>query len=250
VNRLVTIPFSHYCEKARWALDRAGIAYREEPHLPIFSWTASIPAGRSRTVPVFVTDGEVFTDSTEILRWVDREVPSAGLFPAEHDAEVSRLEELFDRRLGPAARRLAYFHMTADRGAMRRLFSKNAPLWELGAGRLFQPLLVGVIKRGLKVDAKGASRSKLAVHEVFGEVARLLEDGRRWLTGDRFTAADLTFAALASPLLVPEGLEAHGLDLEAAPDAMRAMVAEHRDAPAGRFGLRAYAERRKAGNSG
>jgi glutathione S-transferase len=26
-NRLVTIPISHYCEKARWVLDRAGVPY-------------------------------------------------------------------------------------------------------------------------------------------------------------------------------------------------------------------------------
>ncbi|MCW3023116.1 MAG: Glutathione S-transferase family protein, partial [Conexibacter sp.] len=31
---LVTIPISHYCEKARWALDRAGVAYEERRHLP------------------------------------------------------------------------------------------------------------------------------------------------------------------------------------------------------------------------
>src|SRR5215210_3065100 len=31
--RLVTLPISHYCEKARWALERAGIAYREERHV-------------------------------------------------------------------------------------------------------------------------------------------------------------------------------------------------------------------------
>ena len=29
--QLVTIPFSHYCEKARWALDLAQIPYREKP---------------------------------------------------------------------------------------------------------------------------------------------------------------------------------------------------------------------------
>ena len=33
--RLITIPISHYCEKARWALDRAGIGYREERHVQI-----------------------------------------------------------------------------------------------------------------------------------------------------------------------------------------------------------------------
>ena len=33
--RLITIPPSHYCEKARWALDYAGISYREEGHPPL-----------------------------------------------------------------------------------------------------------------------------------------------------------------------------------------------------------------------
>ena len=28
--RLVTIPISHFCEKARWALDRAGVDYVEQ----------------------------------------------------------------------------------------------------------------------------------------------------------------------------------------------------------------------------
>ena len=33
---LITIPLSHYCEKARWALDRVALSYREEPHAPRF----------------------------------------------------------------------------------------------------------------------------------------------------------------------------------------------------------------------
>ena len=33
--RLVTIPISHFCEKARWALQRAGVPYVERPHLQI-----------------------------------------------------------------------------------------------------------------------------------------------------------------------------------------------------------------------
>jgi glutathione S-transferase len=27
--RLLTIPISHYCEKARWGLERLGLAYHE-----------------------------------------------------------------------------------------------------------------------------------------------------------------------------------------------------------------------------
>jgi Glutathione S-transferase, N-terminal domain len=34
VPTLVTIPFSHFCEKARWALDHARVSFREEGHPP------------------------------------------------------------------------------------------------------------------------------------------------------------------------------------------------------------------------
>jgi glutathione S-transferase len=47
--RLITIPISHYCEKARWALERAGLPYREERHVQgihrrISAASASAPA--------------------------------------------------------------------------------------------------------------------------------------------------------------------------------------------------------------
>lgn len=41
--RLITLPISHYCEKVRWALDRQGIAYREEAHAPIFHGLYTLP---------------------------------------------------------------------------------------------------------------------------------------------------------------------------------------------------------------
>ena len=43
--RLVTIPISPFCEKARWALDRAGLAYREERHVQGASVVAALRAG-------------------------------------------------------------------------------------------------------------------------------------------------------------------------------------------------------------
>jgi hypothetical protein len=45
VARLVTIPISHFCEKARWALDRAGV---DDVQQPICSWcTCSRPDARA-----------------------------------------------------------------------------------------------------------------------------------------------------------------------------------------------------------
>jgi len=241
--RLVTIPFSHYCEKARWALDHGGIPFDESPHLPILSWTASIPRGKSRTVPVLFADGEVVADSTDILRWVDRRSDRAKLFP-EGDGEAVRLEELFDRRLGTSARRVAYFHMLRDGHATRTLFSKNVPGWERLVASVATPLIGAMIGRGLGVSEEGASRSTKAIAEVFAEVERLLADGCAWLTGDRFTAADLTFAALAGPIVFPPGLEKWGLDLALAPASLREAVESYRATPAGRFAIRAYERER------
>ena len=80
--RLITIPISHYCEKARWALDHAGLGYSEEAHLQVVHYRAVKRAGGSGTVPVLVHPEGVLTDSTDILHWVDTRVPAERrLFP-------------------------------------------------------------------------------------------------------------------------------------------------------------------------
>ena len=63
------------------------------------------------------------------------------------------------------------------------------------------PILVPLIRTAFRITPDSAERSRQRVHEVFREVDKYLRDGRRFLVGDRFTAADLTFAALASPVL-------------------------------------------------
>jgi glutathione S-transferase len=87
VLRLITIPISHYCEKARWALERAGLPYREERHVQGIHRVAARRAGGGATVPVLVTPEGVLSDSADILAWVDaRTPPRQRLFPAEPHA--------------------------------------------------------------------------------------------------------------------------------------------------------------------
>jgi glutathione S-transferase len=109
--RLVTIPISHFCEKARWALHRAGVSYVEEPHLQLVHVAAARRAGGRRSVPVFVArDGEVVADSTDILRWADRRIAaSRRLYPdGELGAEAATLEDELDEGLGPDSRLWMY----------------------------------------------------------------------------------------------------------------------------------------------
>jgi glutathione S-transferase len=64
------------------------------------------------------------------------------------------------------------------------------------------------------------------------------------LCGDHFTAADLTFAALVSPVLCTTPEEGYGAvlpSLEALDAEGRELVEEMRNHPAGQFALRMYA---------
>ena len=246
--RLVTIRFSHYCEKARWALDRAGIAYREESHVPIFSWRASLGSGGKRTVPCLATSGGTVADSTDILRWADAHAATAApLFPpGTAGEEVAALEDEFDRRLGPATRRLAYFYLLQRPALVRRFLASAGQGLEARAATLLFPLLRAMMVRGLRLDAAGAERSRAALEEVFGRVEARLADGRRYLAGEHFSAADLTFAALAAPVLVPNAVSQDYPAPDEVPPGLAELIAHCRERPAGRFALRLYAQERPA----
>jgi glutathione S-transferase len=232
--RLITIPISHYCEKARWALDRAGIPYAEERHLQLIHMLAARRAGGGRTVPVLVTEaGSVLADSSDILRWAG--VP-----------EAAELEAWLDRDLGPEGRRWMYHHTLPHTRALAPWILAGVPRWERAAFRWGIRGVEPAIRRLLDVDAGTAAASLERVDAVFDAVAERLADGRRFLAGDRFTAADLTFAALAAPVVLPAGYGSPLPPLDALPAAMAREVQRLRAHPAGGFATRMYAEERHA----
>jgi glutathione S-transferase len=247
--RLVTIPISHYCEKARWALDRAGLDYREERHVQGIHRLAARRAGGGTTVPVLVTQQGSIGESHEILLWVDAHVASERrLFPAEHAmrAEVEALCRRLDDGLGPSGRRLIYVHMFRQRKLVFAFNDQGVPRWEDRALRSGWPFLRRFVGRALGIVPGIEARDEAAVFHELDHVAELLSDGRPYLCGDRFGAADLTFAALSAPVIVPPE---YGIPLPQ-PDVLEpstaALVRRAREHPAGRFALELFAEHRRA----
>jgi len=242
--RLITIPFSHYCEKARWALEVAGIAFEEEGHLPMFHYQATLRAGAGRTVPALIHDGKVIPDSTPIVAYADGLRPGS-LYPTDpaRRDEALAVEDELDRHLGPATRRWSYFHLL-DRKDLDQVILQDVPRWEAIAFKAARPVALALIKRGLKVDAAGAERSRAKIDEAFSAVGAQLGDGRRYLIGDHFTVADLTFASLAAPILLPAQYGGSLPSLDVYPSAARAQIETWRRSPPGQFGLRIYAEHR------
>lgn len=245
--RLITIPPSHYCEKARWALEKVGVEYREEGHPPLFHRRATKRVGGGRTTPVLVAGDSVLADSTDILEFLQEE-PTAGWRPYPLDPlfreKAIELEELFDSRLGPHTRRLAYYHLLKD----NRLFLESVLAGVDGTERTLFTLLAPVIKKlmrvGMRIDEEGAERSLGYLQDLFNEVGDLLSGGSEYLVGDTFGAADLTFAALAAPVLLPRGYGSPLPSLDEVPTDLLAQIEEFRSTPAGAFALRIYRDHR------
>lgn len=249
---LVTIGLSHFCEKARWALDRAGIAYVEESYPPILHYLATMPRLRQRTAPILVTPHGTLCDSTSILRHADKFLPEPDrLFPTDPAllAEVERLVQLFDKKLGPATRRIAYFYLLDDRSAFASTALAKSGIVERAAFRLALPAIVRLIRRGLKIDEAGARRSEEQLQTVFDEVDARLSQGQRYLVGSKLSAADLTFAALAAPLLLPPRYHWPLPELGKTPDAFQDIVERYRSRPAGAWALGLYEQERDRGST-
>ncbi len=245
-TKLITIPFSHYCEKARWALDRAGVSYEEDGHLPMFHYLATYRNGGKRTVPVLVADGgkTIVRDSSDIIAWADKHRPGS-LIPIAGGEDALAIEDDLDNHFGPATRRWGYYYLLPNRET-DKIITAGVPGWERTLLKISRPLAVSFLKRGLKIDAAGVERSRAKIESTFERVGEILGDGRRFLAGDRFTVADLTFAALAAPILLPPNHPVQQFPVELFPAEARDQIEAWRATPAGRFALRLYADERVA----
>ena len=238
--RLLTIPISHYCEKARWALDRAQVAYVEERHIQGVHQVIARRAGGGMTVPVLLAADQVITDSDAIIRYADAHLPpERRLFPADpaERREVEALCRELDDGLGPDARRLIYVVMFDAKDQMLHFNNQGVPRWEARALDALWPLATRFVIRHLGITATTREDDERRVRGTFDAMAERLADGRPHLCGDRFTAADLTFACLSSAVTAPPQYGVRLPQPDELPPQIGDLIRSFREHPAGAYAL-------------
>ncbi len=84
-------------------------------------------------MPVLVADGEVLTESEQILAYADRALDDERrLFPTDPRlrAEVETVSRWLDEGLGPDGRRVMYAHMLPLKRVMLPVNNQGVPRWE------------------------------------------------------------------------------------------------------------------------
>lgn len=241
----ITMRLSHYCEKARWALDLAQVPYLEESHIPMIHRLFTSRNGGG-SVPLLVLDDDVLTNSSAILEYADRFHGGGLLYPSNGDLsqEVRRWEACFDVDLGPNVRRWLYAYLLSEPKLMTGLWSAGVPRLETYLVPLLFPVARSAIRRGYDAVPSRADSSYEKILAVFEKVENSLRDGRTFLVGERFSAADLTFAALSAPLLLPPECPAAMPSAAALSEELTSPLARFEQSAAGEFVRKLYREER------
>jgi len=196
--------FSHFNEKARWALDYKRIAHVRRsllpgPHLPkVMAMTGQT------SVPVLIMNRETILDSTRIIGRLEHTNPAPALYPAdpEQRGRALDLEEFFDEQLGPYDRQW-FFDLTLDDPDYLVLgFCCEASEKERSEYRAGFPALAQLFRQRLRINPPEVEVARKMTMAALDRIESELQPSG-YLVGNQFSVADLTAAALLAPLVDP-----------------------------------------------
>ena len=205
---LYDFTFSHYSEKARWALDFKGIPYKSRHLVPGLHVRTTRKLAPRSSVPILKTDDAVIQGSAEIIDFLDQMFPGRSLTPADPQEANAAIEweKYLDQEIGVTLRLWFYHHTLPDRDRAVRFLCQDAHwLQRLLLGFSFAKIRPVMIEK-MNINAGTASEAERRFLLAFDRLDAALERGP-FLVGNCFSRADLAACALLWPLCRPGELE-------------------------------------------
>ncbi len=188
---LLTLPPSHYCERARWALDHCGIEYDEERLAP------GAHILRVRRLPVATTalpvlvhrDGSICQGSDLILDWTG--MPGG----------VPEIERRLEEKTAPLIRQCLYAGLLSDsKSGIRDVLFRVSSRPQSVIGRLTWPILRPMMVSGMNARLDVLPDLIAQVDHELDWFDQVIFERGDYLSGDEFGRADLTAASLLAPI--------------------------------------------------
>ena len=240
------IPFSHFNEKVRWALDFKHIPHRRRCLGADYLFKAWRATGHG-TLPILFLDDEPVGDSTAIIAALEQRQPEPALYPKD-PAQLRRalaLEDYFDEGLGPSLRAALVTPLfREDPDLALRVLTTGMPDGAYRNLKRLARIFPAYYRFRHKIQAQRLNQDRANVADALDRISRELQPSG-YLVGETFSVADLSAAALLSPLLQPAEIQ-YPL-MVTLPDSLRQYrddIARH---PAAQWTLEIY--RRHRGHS-
>ena len=202
--KLLEFPHSHYCEKARWALDYKGIPFQAVTIMPGLHMITVRKYAPDTSVPVLLGDNEVVQGSSEIINYLEQKYPLPSLTPTDADQRQAclEIEHTMDARLGENIRRVLYYRLLAYPDYIRHCFTHPMPGSKQLIFSLFYPILRHKIYQTYVISAAKVEQARREFDIAMGAIEKKLKGGQ-YLVGEQFTRADLSVASMLSLLVMP-----------------------------------------------
>ncbi len=195
---------SQFCEKARWAIDHKGLIYHTDNLLPGTHSRQALKVSSTTQLPILRHGLQFIQGSGNIITYLDEQYQTRLLTPVDMNLrkEALELELRLDKDLGLHLRRFFYTHMLQDPRQLRRLITHYGPWYSNNLYRIILPVIKNKLVKEMRLNALEAERSRLIINTTLQLLDKKLEN-KEYLVGDSFSRADLTAAALLSPICQP-----------------------------------------------
>ena len=203
--KLYQFPISHFCEKARWALDYKQLEYKKINLLPGLHVNKAKKLSGKAHLPILVDKNKVINESSEIIDYLDAVHPNNQLTPEDETLknEAMKWEVFADQELGPDVRGLCYNTLLDHPKITVPFFATNGPWYSNFLLNYTFPKMSIKMREFMKLDDKNVLLIKKRLTKAIDKLHQHTQQ-HKYLVGDQFSRADLAVAALLAPLCKPQ----------------------------------------------
>ena len=200
--------------------------------------------GGTSTLPVIDIDGTRIGDSTRIIEQLELRWPDPPLYPSDPDERrrALEIEDFFDEHCAHELRRVMFDPFLKHPELMAEATGSDRRRGGTAMKAVF-PIVNRAVRSKYDINTPRVEESRAVVVAALDRIeAELGPSG--YLVGDSFSVADLTAAAILSPLVRPPEFPYHQVDPAKDPPELRSWYEPLTERPAWRYMLDMYARHR------